>query len=45
MKGLAVGDLLLPTSKMVNLFSVEGVRELVPEVHTTEFVKIGRAHV
>jgi D-3-phosphoglycerate dehydrogenase len=45
MKGLAVGDLLLPTSKMVNLFSVEGVRELVPEVHTTEFVSTDRNEI
>jgi len=45
MKGLAVGDLLLPTSKMVHLFSVEGVRETVTEVVETEFKNKDRSDI
>jgi D-3-phosphoglycerate dehydrogenase len=45
MKGLAVGDLLLPTSKMVNLFEVEGVREHIVEVVSTDFKNKDRADI
>jgi D-3-phosphoglycerate dehydrogenase len=45
MKGLAVGDLLLPTSKMVNLFEADGVKEHVSQVLTTEFRNRDRADI
>lgn len=45
MKGLAVGDLLLPTSKMVYLYEVEGVKEHVDQVLTTEFKNKDRADI
>lgn len=37
MKGLAVGDLFIPTSKMIEVFSAEGVRDSVTKVVATEF--------
>jgi len=45
MKGLAIGDLLLPTSKMVNVFNVEGVREIMTEVLTTNFKSEDRSDI
>lgn len=37
MKGLAVGDIFVPTSKMIEVFSTEGVKDKITEVVTTEF--------
>jgi hypothetical protein len=37
MKGLAVGDLLLPTSLMIEVFKTDGLKQSVTEVVTTEF--------
>jgi D-3-phosphoglycerate dehydrogenase len=45
MKGLAVGDLLLPTSKMVTLYDVEGVKEHIDTVLSTEFKNKDRADI
>ncbi len=45
MIGLAVGDLLCPTDMMVKAFSVEGVRERISRVLTTDFVSKDRADI
>jgi D-3-phosphoglycerate dehydrogenase len=37
MKGVAVGDLFIPTDKMTELFKADGVRERVREVETDTF--------
>jgi D-3-phosphoglycerate dehydrogenase len=45
MKGLAVGDLLAPTKKMVEIFAVEGLRERMSGVVETEFKNKDRGDI
>jgi len=45
MKGLTIGDLLVPTSKMVEVFSTEGVKQSVTEVVTTDFKSKNRGDI
>lgn len=45
MKGLAVGDLLLPTDKMVEIFSVGGLGSRITEIVKTEFKNKDRGDI
>ncbi len=45
MKGLAIGDLLVPTDKMRALFEVDGVKDKMTEVVSTDFINKDRADI
>lgn len=45
MKGLAIGDLLLPTSILVEVFSAEDVRDVVTEVMKIDFISKNRGDI
>ena len=45
MVGLAVGDLLCPTDKMVLTYTVEGLKEKISRVISTDFVNKDRADI
>ncbi len=37
MKGLSLGDIFVPSSQMIKIFSTEGVRDKITDIVATDF--------